>query len=251
MLPNARRDCANIGCFWMGVLVYSHILSLYTPNTKNDVQVIIEKRISSDKNNVFAFGASGNVGSDVIHDLVRKGVETTAYVRNEKARELFKDELATGLLSSIVGTYISIGIYARTIEGHDRLFILVSGSVNKPVSMSKIKEIFGKIAYEQRVRQIVDVSSYNVRIDGIQGIIGHMNTESEDKLLALAEKSSDERSLVILSPGAFMSNHFMNVVVYVNHLYQQKHESIQLVRATIKEFLPIQIFYIKNEKNKN
>ncbi|CAF4423651.1 unnamed protein product, partial [Rotaria magnacalcarata] len=105
-----------------------------------------------------------------IHDLVRKGVETTAYVRNEKARELFKDELATGLLSSIVGTYTSIGIYARTIEGHDRLFILVCGGVNKPVSMSKIKEIFGKIAYERRVRQIVDVSSYNVRIDGIQDI---------------------------------------------------------------------------------
>ncbi|CAF2151035.1 unnamed protein product, partial [Rotaria magnacalcarata] len=162
-----------------------------------------------------------------IHDLVRKGVETTAYVRNEKARELFKDELATGLLSSIVGTYTSIGIYARTIEGHDRLFILVCGGVNKPVSMSKIKEIFGKIAYERRVRQIVDVSSYNVRIDGIQGIIGHMHTTSEDKLLALAETNSDERSLVILSSRAFTSNHFMNDVVHakqaknlflVNHL---------------------------------
>ncbi|CAF4296525.1 unnamed protein product [Rotaria magnacalcarata] len=194
MLPNARRDCVDIDCFWMGVLVYSHILSLYTPTTKNSVQ------ISSDKNNVFAVRASGNVGSDVIDGLVRKGVETTAYVRNEKkARELFKDELATGLLSIVVGTYTSIDIYARANEGHDRLFILVSGGVNKPVSMSKIKEIFGKIAYERRVRQIVDVSSYNVRIDGIQCIIRHMHTTSEDKLLALAETNSDERSLVILN----------------------------------------------------
>ncbi|CAF1612017.1 unnamed protein product, partial [Rotaria magnacalcarata] len=110
-----------------------------------------------------------------------KGVETTAYVRNEKARELFKDELATGLLSSIVGTYTSIGIYARTIEGHDRLFILVCGGVNKPVSMSKIKEIFGKIAYERRVRQIVDVSSYNVRIDDISECAAAVLTEPVEK----------------------------------------------------------------------
>ncbi|CAF3377902.1 unnamed protein product [Rotaria sp. Silwood1] len=75
--------------------------------------------------------------------------------------------------------------------------------------MSQTKEIFGKIAFDQGVRQIVDLSSFNVRTDGNQGIIGYMHKTSEDKLWALVDDNPDMRSLVVLRPGAFMSNHFM------------------------------------------
>lgn len=165
---------------------------------------------------VFVLGASGNVGSSVISGLIIQGIETTAYVRNRtKATQLFTNEIATGLLSIIVGTYESIEIYRNAIRGHDRLFMLIIGDVNKPTSMSYIKETFAKIAFEEGVKQIVDISSYNVRTDGIQGIIGYMHKTSEDKLYALADQNPDKRSLVILRPGAFMSNHFTEDIEYL------------------------------------
>lgn len=166
--------------------------------------------MSSDCERVYVIGASGEVGSGVVRGLIKKGIKTTAYVRNEtKANNLFKDELATGFLSIVVGTYISTDVYRKTIQGHTRMFLLVVGDSYKPTSMSRIKEIFSKIAFDQGVRQILDISSFNVRTDGYQGIIAYMHKTSEDKLLALANENSERRSLVTFRPGAFMTNHFM------------------------------------------
>jgi hypothetical protein len=72
--------------------------------------------------------------------------------------------------------------------------------------MSQVKQIFGKVAFEQGVRQIVDISSFGVRICGKQGIIGYMHSTAEEKLWALVEEDPDQRSLVILRPAAFMTN---------------------------------------------
>jgi uncharacterized protein YbjT (DUF2867 family) len=92
--------------------------------------------MSSSKERVFVIGASGNIGSGAVRGLIKKGVKTTAYVRNEqKAKDLFKDELKTGHLSIVVGTYLSVDIYKKAIQRHTRLFLLVGDVRDKPVSM--------------------------------------------------------------------------------------------------------------------
>ena len=172
----------------------------------------------SSKERVFVVGATGEIGSGVVRGLIKKEVDTTAYVRNEqKAKDLFKEELNTGHLTIVVGTYSSVDIYTKAIQGHTRLFLLVADVTDKPALMSQIKKTFGKIAYEQGVHQIVDLSSVSVSIHGKRGVIGYMHTTAEEKLWALADENPDQRSLVVLRPGAFMTNHFMSDVHHVKH----------------------------------
>ncbi len=164
---------------------------------------------------MFVIGASGAIGSGVVRGLVKKQVKTTAYVRDEqKAKELFKDELKTGHLSIVVGTYSTVDVYTKAIQGHTRLFLLVA-DIAKPTSMSQIKGTFGKIAFEQGVRQIVDLSSSSVTSKGKQGIIAYAHMTAEEKLFALAEENPDQRALVVLRPASFMSNHFRGDVHHV------------------------------------
>jgi hypothetical protein len=173
----------------------------------------------SSKERVFVIGATGDVGSGVVIGLVKKRVHTTAYVRNEqKAKDLFKDELNTDYLTLAIGTYSTIEVYKKAIQGHTRLFLLVADVINKPASMSQIKETFGKIAFEQGVRQIVDLSSASVGSSGKEGIIGYMHTTAEEKLWTLADENPEERSLVVLRPAAFMTNHFMGDIHNVKRL---------------------------------
>ena len=175
--------------------------------------------MSASKEHIFVVGASGDIGSNIVRGLVKKGIDTTAYVRNEsKANNLFKHELLTGYLKIVIGTYSSIEVYEKAIEGHTRLFLLVIGDVKRPTSMAEVKGTFGKIAYEKGVRQIVDLSSFSVRSFGKQGIIGYMHTTSEEKLWTLADEKPNERSLVVLRPGGFMSNQLMNDIHSVKHL---------------------------------
>ena len=173
----------------------------------------------STKERVFMIGASGNIGNDVVRGLVKKGVDTTAYVRDEqKAKDLFIDELNTGHLTIVVGTYSSVDIYTKAIQGHTRLFFLIGGTgIDKPTSLWQIKETFGKIAFEQGVRQIVDLSSMIVSTNGNQSILAYMHATAEEKLWALADLHPEQRSLVVLRPGAFMTNHFRTDVHTVKH----------------------------------
>jgi uncharacterized protein YbjT (DUF2867 family) len=165
---------------------------------------------------VFVIGASGDIGSGIVRGLIKKGVDTTAYVRNEeKAKDLFKDELNTGHLTIVVGTYSSVDVYTKAIQGHTRLFLLVADVMKKPASMSQIKGTFAKIAFEQGVRQIVDLSSASVGTYGKEGIIAYMHATAEEKLWALADENPEQRSLVVLRPGSFMTNHLMGDVHHV------------------------------------
>jgi nucleoside-diphosphate-sugar epimerase len=163
--------------------------------------------MSSNNERVFVIGASGDIGSGVVRGLIKKGVQVTAYVRNEqKAKDSFKDELNTGHLKFVIGTYSSFDVYTKAIQGHSRLFLLIADAGDKPTAMSEIKESFGKIAYEQGVRQIVDLSSASVSTFGKQGLIGYTHTTAEEKLWALADANPQQRSLVVLRPGLFMTN---------------------------------------------
>lgn len=162
--------------------------------------------MSSEKERVFVIGASGDIGSGIVRGLVKRKVHTTAYVRDEqKAKDLFQDELKTDYLALAIGTYSSIDAFTTAIQGHTRLFLLVA-DISKPASMSQVKGTIAKIAFEQGVRQIIDLSSASVGAWGKNGIIGYMHTTAEEKLWALADEYPDQRSLVVLRPTAFMNN---------------------------------------------
>jgi hypothetical protein len=176
------------------------------------------KAMSVSAENIFVIGATGGVGSRVVQGLIKKGVKTTAYARNEaKAKDLFKAELATGLLRIVIGDYSTLNAFETNIKGHTRLFILIVADFTKAASMRKAKKAFGKIAYQQGVRQILDLSSVEARLSGKQGILGYIHTSGEEKLWALAEKHPEERSLVVLRPAFFMTNHFMGDVHSIKH----------------------------------
>ncbi len=118
-------------------------------------------------NFVFVVGVSGDIGSGVVRGLITRNIDATAYVRNEsKAKKLFKDELLTGHLKIVVGISSSIEVYTKVIEGHTRLCLLTVSDVKRPISMTKVKETFSRIAYEKGVRQIVDLSSFTVHSFG-------------------------------------------------------------------------------------
>ena len=177
---------------------------------------ILIVNMSTSKERAFITGATGAIGSSVVRSLVKQGVDTTAYVRNEeKAKDLFQDELKSNHLTLVIGTYSTIDVYRKAIEGHTRLFLLLAEVNDKPVSFSRIKETFAKIAFEQGVRQVIDLSSASVGIEGKKGVPGYAHTLAEDKLCALADENPEQRSLVILRPGSFMSNHFMGDVHHI------------------------------------
>ena len=172
--------------------------------------------MSSSAERVFVTGASGDIGSGVVRGLIKKKVQTTAYVRDEKkAKDLFKDELKTGHLKIVVGTYSSVDVFTKAIQGHTRLFLLFAAVHSKPADMAQVKGTLAKIAFEQGVRQVVDLSSAFVSSYGRKGIIGYMHTTAEEKLWALADADPEQRSLVVLRPGSFMSNHFMGDVHHI------------------------------------
>ncbi|CAF3193572.1 unnamed protein product [Rotaria socialis] len=153
--------------------------------------------MSSNKEQIFIVGVSGAIGNGIVRNLGKQNIDTTAYVRDEsKAKTLFKDEIDTGHLRVVVGTYVSVDVYTKAIEGHTRIFLLVVSDFKKPTLMSKIKETFA----------------------GKQGIIGYVHTTSEEKLWKLADEQPDERSLVVLCPGVFMSNQLMADLQSVKHL---------------------------------
>jgi uncharacterized protein YbjT (DUF2867 family) len=179
---------------------------------------ILTANMSASNERVFVIGASGSIGSGVVRGLVKHGVHTTAYVRDEnKAKNLFRDELKSSYLKLVVGTYSSVDVYTKAIQGHTRLFLLVNDDPNKPAALHQIEEKFGKIAFEQGVRQIVDLSTFSVSTEGKKGVAGYSHATAEEKLLALADENPEQRSLVILRPGAFMSNHFWGDIHHVKH----------------------------------
>ncbi|CAF3687346.1 unnamed protein product [Adineta steineri] len=174
--------------------------------------------MSSTKERVFVTGATGNIGTGIVRSLVKQGIDTTAYVRDEqKSKDLFKEELTTGHLNLAIGSFSSIDVFTKAIQGHTRFFLLYAAHDSKPSSMSQIKEAFGRIAFEQGVRQIVDLSSAFVSSYGKKGIIGYAHTTAEEKLWALADENPEQRSLVVLRPGAFMTNHFRGDVHQIKH----------------------------------
>ena len=155
---------------------------------------------------VFVTGATGGIGSHVIQRLVESGVPTTAFIRSEeKAQVMFADELKSGLLTLVKGDVHDAESFRGAIKGHTRLFLLVTDLDN----MAKIKGELGRIAYENGVKQIVDISSYTVH-NTKRGYISYAHTTGEEALLKAAGETNN--NLVVLRPGYFMSNLLHNEV---------------------------------------
>jgi hypothetical protein len=205
-------------CHSLSFLSHHRFSRIKEGKKKFCLHFILPATMSTSKERVFVTGASGNIGSDIVRGLIKKGIQTTVYVRDEKkTKDLFKDELKTGHLTIAVGDYTTVDAYTKAIQGHTRLFLLVAGITETVTSMTRIKHTFGKIAFEHGVRQIIDLSSCSVSTYGKTGIIPSMHKNAEEKLWALADDNPEQRSLVVLRPGSFMSNHLWAEVHQIKH----------------------------------
>ena len=170
-------------------------------------------KMSLNLERIFLTGATGHIGTRLVQQLIKKGVQTTIYVRNETSvKHLFGEELKSGLLTTAIGDYSTLDKYEKAIQGHTRLFTLLVTDFQKAASMGELKRDLAQIAYKNGVRQIVDLSSTSVRLYGKQGILGYIHAAGEQYLWNLAELNSKQRSLVILRPSFLMTNHLMTDV---------------------------------------
>jgi len=158
---------------------------------------------------VYVIGGTGNIGTVVVQNLVKKGIHVTALVRDEtKAANLFKSEVSTNLLHFVKGDYQDDGVFIDTIKGHTRLFLLVTGFQ----SFSNFKGHWGQIAYNAGVRQIVDISSFTVRFNR-RGWISYEHYRGEENVLKAAGQNN---YFVALRPGNFMTNALHDVQLIKN-----------------------------------
>ncbi|ORZ26047.1 hypothetical protein BCR42DRAFT_486112 [Absidia repens] len=153
--------------------------------------------MSSEK--VYVIGATGNIGTKVVRDLLAKGVETTIYVRSaEKSKSLFGE---SKLLNVVEGDYADMTKFKASIPGHTRLFLVIADLDNMPA----LKEEIAADAYEGGVKQIVDLSSRFAQFPWKTSIIGEAHHLAEERIYALALKH--KRNVVTLRPSRFHANH--------------------------------------------
>ncbi|KAI7879496.1 NAD(P)-binding protein [Lichtheimia hyalospora FSU 10163] len=144
----------------------------------------------SDK--VYVLGATGNIGAEVMQDLLNSGVPVTAYVRNP-AKVKQHD-----LLTVVQGDYDDLTPFENSIGGHTRLFLLVADLGR----ISQLKKAIASRAYAAGVKQIVDVSSLTVSAGGRRTWIGGGHQLAEDGIIAMKNRGT----FVALRPARFMTN---------------------------------------------
>jgi uncharacterized protein YbjT (DUF2867 family) len=108
---------------------------------------------------IFVVGATGNVGSNIVRQLLEKGSRVTIYVRSPaKATALFPGQ--ESLLSIVQGDYSDLTPFDNAIaNGFTRLFLLVQAE-GLAMTMAELKSRMATVAYNSGVKQVVDVSSY-------------------------------------------------------------------------------------------
>ncbi|CDS06735.1 hypothetical protein LRAMOSA09262 [Lichtheimia ramosa] len=141
---------------------------------------------------VYVLGATGNIGTEVVQELLNSGIHVTAYVR-DPAKVKQHD-----LLTLVKGDYDDLTPFEKSIAGHTRLFLLVA-DLGK---MARVKKTIAARAYEAGVKQIVDVSSFTVSAGGRRTAIGAAHTIAEDAIIAMENRGT----LVALRPARFMTN---------------------------------------------
>lgn len=145
---------------------------------------------------VFVVGATGNVGSIVVNELLKKKIPVTVYVRNlEKARALFSE----GEYAVVEGDFNDISPIEKAIEGHDRLFLLTCAF---GFSMQYLKGTIAKWAYAAGVKQIVDISSMGVSHGWRTNLVSDIHWKGEQAILDIPNRGK----VVTIRAGRMMHN---------------------------------------------
>ncbi|KAH8550133.1 hypothetical protein BGW37DRAFT_93495 [Umbelopsis sp. PMI_123] len=147
---------------------------------------------------VYVIGATGGIGNQLVKFLLERGVQTTALVRDpSKAAGLFGESQN---LNVVQGDHSNVEAFKNSIEGHDRLFILITDFND----MAPIKVNYAKIAYAAGVKQIVDLSSGSAGGPWRQNQIAAIHYASEHGIFNLPNRGA----YVALRPTGFFTNHY-------------------------------------------
>jgi (4-alkanoyl-5-oxo-2,5-dihydrofuran-3-yl)methyl phosphate reductase len=137
---------------------------------------------------VLVTGATGVVGSGVVHDLLERGYRPRVFVRSgERARAYFGDrvDVATGDLRDP-------GSLRQALQGIDVLFLVTSGP-----DLAQIDEEAAGIARSAHVDRIVKLSSMDAA-EGVGTGVWHARGEAAIRASGVA--------FTFVAPAGFMSN---------------------------------------------
>ena len=139
---------------------------------------------------ILVTGATGNIGSELVKQLVAKGLPTRVITRDEQ-----KISHLGSAVEGVIGDRHKSGVVKEALRGVDKVFLLpVLFDENHEADRLLIEE-----AKQAGVRRIVKVSSGAVRF-GDKNTIGVLHRQKE----VLVEESGIPWTF--LRPGGFMSN---------------------------------------------
>ncbi|ORX50581.1 NAD(P)-binding protein [Hesseltinella vesiculosa] len=148
---------------------------------------------------VFVVGGTGNVGKQVVKELVANKVPVTLFARNpDKVKDMFG---ASDLVSVVSGDYGDLAPVKQGILGHTRLFLLCSFGD----SMVATKGTIAQYAFDAGVKQVVDISGTAVASAWRSNPLGYMHYLAEKRLVEELPRPKGVH-VVTLRPGRFMSN---------------------------------------------
>ncbi|KAG2226958.1 hypothetical protein INT45_006365 [Circinella minor] len=146
--------------------------------------------IDKGKERIYILGGTGRIGSVIIPELIKVGVQITVYARSPE--KVSKADNVT----VIQGDYNDLTPFENSIAGHTRLFLLVADCED----LDKIKIKFGTKAYAAGVKQIVELSAR--RLPWRSYNVVHVHQQAEDALYAIKDRGYH----VTLRPTNFMTN---------------------------------------------
>ena len=136
-------------------------------------------------------GATGNVGSELVRQLLAAGHNVRAFVKNEDAAK----RLPTGQITPVVGDYAQVATLAAAMQGADAVYALTPVAEQAKTWMFNIIDA----AKQTKVGHVVKHSAYGMRPGDAQSI-------------ALEHSLGDEYliqsglSYTILQPNSYMQN---------------------------------------------
>ena len=141
---------------------------------------------------IYILGATGNVGSNVVHELTKSGAQVTAYTRSPQ-------KIQNANVSIIKGGFDDLNPFKESISGHTRLFLVVPDEASE--NMAETKTNLCQIAYDAGVKQVVDLSVQSTPWRHFAFLLPHQEAEH-----AIFKLKRPKNSYVSLRPSNFMTN---------------------------------------------
>ncbi|ORZ04479.1 hypothetical protein BCR42DRAFT_429159 [Absidia repens] len=146
---------------------------------------------------VFVLGATGNIGSKVVTELLAKNIAVTIYVRDQdKAAKVFANQI--GSLTIVEGGYDDLSAMEKALPGHTRMFLMVYGHTRMVATKTEI----ATLAFAAGVKQIVDLSCTTFNASWRNNAISQVHLDAEEAMLKIPNRGY----VVSLRPSRFMSN---------------------------------------------